>query len=96
MNAFAFTGLVCQACGVEPAKYELTLGVGFTLGFGGWTVLGTISALLASVRSMAESRGIDSVKTLAGIAGEATRAWAGSFFGLGKQKGEKDDRNADK
>jgi hypothetical protein len=94
-SAFAFTGIVCQTCGVHPAKYELTLGVGFSIGFGGWAILGTISALLASVRTMAEARGIDSVKTLAGIAGDATRALAGSVFGIGK-KGEKDDRNADK
>jgi len=94
-NAFAFTGLVCKTCGVEAAKYELTLGVGFALGFGGWAILGTVSALLSSVRSIADARGIDSVKTLAVLAGEVMRAWAGSVFGMGK-KGEKDDRNADK
>lgn len=94
-NAFAFTGLVCQTCGVQPAKYELTLGVGFGLGFIGWAILGTVSALLVSIRTTAESKGIDSVKTFAGLAGEMTRAWAGSVFGIGK-KGGKDDRNADK
>ena len=90
-NAFAFTGLVCQTCGLHPAKYELTLGVGFALGFGGWAILGAISALLASVRAMAEAQGISSVKTLAGIAGEMMRALGGSVLGMGK-KGDKDDQ----
>lgn len=85
-NAFAFTGIVCQSCGVHPARYELTLGVGFALGFGGWAILGTVSALLVSIRNMAEARGIDSVKTFAGIAGEAIRAWGGSLFGKRKDK----------
>jgi hypothetical protein len=93
VNAFAFTGLICQTCGIHPAKYELTLGVGFSLGFAGWAILGTISALLGSVRQQAESRGVDSLKNLAGIAGEVARSWAGGL--LGKRSG-KDDRSSDK
>jgi len=92
VNAFAFTGLVCQACGVHPAKYELTLGVGFALGFAGWAVLGTISAMLLNVRQMAEARGVDSLRSLAGIAGEVARSWAGGL--LGKRSGK--DADADK
>ena len=90
-NAFAFTGLVCKTCGLEASKYELTLGVGFSLGFGGWAILGVVSALLASVRTMAEAQGISSVKTLAGLAGEMMRALGGSVLGMGK-KGDKDDQ----
>jgi hypothetical protein len=88
-NAFVFTGLICQTCGIHPAKYELTLGVGFSLGFIGWAVLGTVSALLASIRQQAESRGVDSLRSLSRLAGEVARSWAGGFFG---NRSEKDDR----
>lgn len=92
VNAFSFTGLACQAVGVQPMRYELTLGVGFTLGFAGWAVLGIASAMLVSVRQMAEARGVDSLRSLAGLAGEVARSWAGGLLGKRSDRDGKSDK----